>query len=394
MVIKTERLKQLGFDRDFYFQTYIHQGRLWCFVNFSNMFVGTNRYIRAKMEGRPLNERKFSVYGKVGVGFISFDSKLYDLETGKSLKAFDPSYKYLRGFTDRTTEFVVPLSLGVKYKINRCLDIGLEGQYTILKGDKLDALIVDSHMGGRFDKWAQLNAGITYKFGSKQTQKEHLEWVNSLESYMDLTDAKLADMYVVKDVDNDGVIDELDWEPDTEEGAFVDTHGRTLDSDGDGIPDHLDPEPFSTPYYPIDSNGMNIRPDRITPESIRELIRKEVTNQLSGWFMKIVFFDLDKSNIRPSEVPELYQVATYMLKYPEAKMNIKGYTDVRASEQYNMGLSERRSDSVIDYLNKTYGIDKSRFIESHYGESNNLFKNATKEQQHQLNRRVEITVAE
>ena len=62
---------------------------------------------------------------------------------------------------------------------------------------------------------------------------------------MTLTDAKFANLYTVKDADNDGVIDELDWEPDTEEGAMVDTHGRTLDmSDGDGIPDHKDPNLF------------------------------------------------------------------------------------------------------------------------------------------------------
>ena len=109
----------------------------------------------------------------------------------------------------------MPLSLGIKYKINQMFDVGLEAQYTIAYSDKLDAMIINSHRGGRFDKYSYLNANLTYKFGSKDSQKEHLEWVNSLESYMTTTDAKLANLYTVKDADNDGVIDELDWEPET-----------------------------------------------------------------------------------------------------------------------------------------------------------------------------------
>jgi outer membrane protein OmpA-like peptidoglycan-associated protein len=388
---------QLGFNKPFYFKTQFHQPSLNLYINISNMFVGLNRYVRANKENRPLDERKLSVYGKVGVGLIFFDSKLYDLETNQYLPELDGTkYKYLRGYTNKTTEFVLPLAMGLKYKINKMFDVGMEGQFTMLYSDKLDALIATSYRGGRFDKYSYLNANLTYKFGSKETQKEHLEWVNTLESYMTTTDAKLANLYTVKDADNDGVIDELDWEPETEEGAMVDTHGRTLDSDGDGIPDHKDPEPFSSPMLPIE-NGVNVRKDGLTPSminEIKEMISKEVSNQISGWFLRIVFFDLDKSNIRTSEVPELYMVANYMLRYPEVKMEIKGYTDVRASENYNMGLSERRADAVINYLYNTYGISKDRFVETYFGEADNMFKNATKEQQHQLNRRVEIKMAE
>lgn len=389
---------QLGFEDPFYFKTHFHQLTFDMYINISNMFMGMNRVIRAKIEDRPVNERKFSVYGKVGVGFIFFDSKLYDLKTGTALIELDDTkYKYLRGFTNRTTELAVPMALGVKYKISKAFDIGLEGQYTLTNSDKLDALVFNSPKTGRFDKWMYVNANLTYKFGSKKAQKEHLEWVNTLENYMTLTDAKLANMYTVKDSDNDGVIDELDWEPDTEEGAIVDTHGRTLDSDGDGIPDHLDPEPYSSPMLPIDEHGVNIRPDGLTPKMInevKEMIRTEVKNEVSGWFVSLVFFDLDKSNVRTSEIPELYKVAKFMLKHPDAKMNVKGHTDVRASEKYNMGLSERRTDAVINYLSKTYGISKDRFVGEHFGKADNMFKNASSEQQHQLNRRVEITVVQ
>lgn len=391
---------ELGFKKPFYFRSQFHQTTLNVYVNFSNMFVGTNRYIRATQENRPINERKVSVYGKVGIGFLNFDSKLYDWATDIPVYELDPGdfpHPYLRGKTARTTELAIPMSLGLKYKISKSFDIGLEGQYTLVHTDKLDALVINSRKGGRFDKWMYTNLNLTYKFGGKNTQKEHLEWINTQEAYMALTDAKFANLYTVKDADNDGVIDELDWEPDTEEGALVDTHGRTLDSDGDGIPDHKDPEPFSSPMLPIDENGVNVRNDGLSPAmitEIKDLIKSEVKSQVSGWFLSIVFFDLDKSNVRTSEIPELYTVANFMLKYPDVKMEVKGYTDVRASENYNMGLSEKRTDAVINYLVNTYGISRDRFVGTSYGKADNMFKNATKEQQHQLNRRVEIKIAE
>lgn len=384
---------QLGFKNPFYFKTQFHQLSANLYINFSNMFLGMNRVVRANQNDRSINERKFSAYGKVGIGFMFFDSKLYDLKTNRYLREIEPSFGYLRGFTNKTTEFVVPMALGVKYKINKKFDVGIEAEYTLVNSDKLDALVIQSEKSGRFDKWSYISANFTYKFGSRQTQEEHLEWVNTLENYMTLTDAKLANLYTVKDSDNDGVIDELDWEPDTEEGAIVDTHGRTLDSDGDGIPDHLDPEPYSSPMLPVDENGVNIRPDGLTNQMINE-VKELVKTEVSGWFLSIAFFDLDKSNIRTSEIPELYRVAKYMLKYPESKMMIKGYTDVRASEKYNLGLSERRTNAVINYLSDTYGIDRDRFVGSYYGKADNMFINATSEQQHQLNRRVEITVVQ
>jgi outer membrane protein OmpA-like peptidoglycan-associated protein len=53
----------------------------------------------------------------------------------------------------------------------------------------------------------------------------------------------------------------------------------------------------------------------------------------------------------------------------------------------------RRVNAAINYLVNTYGISRDRFVPGFYGEADNLFKNASKEAQHQLNRRVEFTPA-
>jgi outer membrane protein OmpA-like peptidoglycan-associated protein len=392
--------KKLGFSEPVYFKTqYLHQPTINGYINLSNMFVGLNRYIRHKSKNKELNDRPVSVYAKAGLGFVFFKSQVYKVKDGEFYDAnkrdAEPRGKYLVTYTNNVTEVTAPFALGLKIKAGKRFDIGLEGRFNYIHTDKLDAHVSNEYIRGRNDKFVYLNANVNYKFGSKKGQEEHLEWINPLEAYMSVTDAKLANLYTVKDADGDGVIDELDEEPESPEGAMVDTHGKTLDSDKDGIPDHLDPEPFSTPELPI-VDGVNQRPDGLTPQMIKEvkeILGGDKSNKAIGWVLSLVFFDLDKDNIRTSEIPELYQIGTVMQKYPDLKVNVKGFTDIRNTDDYNMNLSDRRVQNVIEYLNEKYGIAKDRFVPGHFGEANNLFPGASTEQQHQLNRRVEVTPA-
>ncbi|MCA9748222.1 MAG: OmpA family protein, partial [Romboutsia sp.] len=365
--------KTLGFDQEVYFKTELfHQGSINTYINWSNLIFGTNRWIKSNIKQKPWKERRVSLYTKMGVGFVRTESNIYN--TADDLPITNS--KYLRGFTNKFTEIIFPMALGLKFKVSKSFDIGLEGQFIFTNSDKLDAFNFSSAGGVQSlakmnrDAYAYMNLNVTYKFGRIGAQKEHIEWVNPLEAYMSVVDEKLKNQYKVKDADGDGVIDELDEEPDTEEGAIVDTHGVTLDSDKDGYPDHKDPEPFSTPLLPIEK-GINVRPDGLTPEQIQE-VKNIVQNYINGpnntsvtvdgWSLSMIFFDLDKYNIRTSEIPELYKVASVMKKFPDLKINVKGYTDVRNTDEYNMTLSENRVKSAIDYLVKTFNIDRNRFV--------------------------------
>lgn len=394
--------KKLGFKEPVHFNTQLHQPTLNVYMNFSNMFFGLNRYIRANIKEKEVKERRVSVYGKVGIGALFFNAQVYKNSDGTPYDTdksdSDPNGKYLVTYSNKATEVTAPFALGMKFKVTKAFDIGLEGRYNYVHTDKLDGHVSNEYIRGRQDKFFYYNVNFTYKFAGKNTQKEHLEWVNPLEAYMNLTDAKLENLYTVKDADKDGVIDELDEEPETPEGTPVDTHGVTLDSDKDGYPDYKDPEPFSSPEIPI-KDGVNVRETgKLTPEMIqqvKDIIKTETKagNNAIGWALTMIFYDLDKDNIRPDAIPELYEVATIMKKYPDLKVNVKGYTDIRNTDEYNMDLSDRRVNSAINYLVNTYGIAKSRFIPGHFGEADNLFKNASSEAQHQLNRRVEFSPA-
>jgi outer membrane protein OmpA-like peptidoglycan-associated protein len=68
---------------------------------------------------------------------------------------------------------------------------------------------------------------------------------------------------------------------------------------------------------------------------------------------------------------------------------IEGHTDNIGSDVYNQKLSERRAQSVIDYLSKQLGVEKERLLSAGYGKSNPIAENETEEGR-QKNRRVQI----
>lgn len=394
---------QLGRTDPMFFNTLIHHPSLSVYVNWSNMFLGLNRVMRAKIKDKPVNERRFSAYSKLGLGMVFFDSELFKVNVPNPKDEIPvDNRKYLNGFTNKSTELTIPVAFGLKWKINKMFDLGIEQQFVFVNSDKLDALVVNTTRG-RNDKFAYTNLNFTYKFGSKKAQKEHLEWINPLEAYMDETNLRLDNLeWAIADDDGDGIINAMDQEADTEEGAIVDSHGRMLDSDGDGCPDHDDPEPYSSPLLPIE-DCANVWDPNLTPEQeaqVLEMITKEIEKFSEssegkglGWALSIVFYDLDKADIRTSEIPELYKVAAMMKKYPDLQVNVKGHTDVRATDDYNQKLSERRTAAAVDYIVNRWGIARDRFIPGSFGESDNLFPNASKESQHWLNRRVEFTPA-
>ena len=108
-----------------------------------------------------------------------------------------------------------------------------------------------------------------------------------------------------------------------------------------------------------------------------------------------IYFDFDKSNIRPDAAKELDKVVQVMNAYPKLTIEAGSHTDSRASDAYNMKLSERRAKSTVDYI-VSKGIDASRIIYKGYGETQlvNKCANGVKcsKEEHQANRRTEFKI--
>jgi len=104
-----------------------------------------------------------------------------------------------------------------------------------------------------------------------------------------------------------------------------------------------------------------------------------------------VNFDLDKSDIRESEIAELQKAVKFIRKYPGAKVRLEGHTCNIGSDEYNQALSERRAEAVKNYLVKEGAAEKSKISAVGYGETRPVAPNDT-EQGRDQNRRVEVLI--
>ena len=111
--------------------------------------------------------------------------------------------------------------------------------------------------------------------------------------------------------------------------------------------------------------------------------------------IKLIYFDLDKSNIRKDAALDLEKILDVMQQYPQIKIDIRSHTDSRQTFKYNESLSDRRAKSTRAWLiNK--GIAPNRLTAKGYGEYQLINKCADgvecTEEEHQLNRRSEFIV--
>ena len=102
-------------------------------------------------------------------------------------------------------------------------------------------------------------------------------------------------------------------------------------------------------------------------------------------------FDFNKSYIRPDFKSELDEVGKFLQNNSTAYVLLVGYTDSIGSEEFNLGLSNRRADSAANYLMANHNINRDRIVVNYYGEANPVASNDTDDGRAR-NRRVEIAV--
>ena len=106
-----------------------------------------------------------------------------------------------------------------------------------------------------------------------------------------------------------------------------------------------------------------------------------------------IYYDLDKADIRPDAAEELDKLVKILKDNPNIRIELSSHTDDRASDAYNLDLSQRRAESAVEYL-ISQGIERDRMVARGYGESQLIIPNATTEEEHQRNRRTEFKVIE
>jgi OOP family OmpA-OmpF porin len=183
------------------------------------------------------------------------------------------------------------------------------------------------------------------------------------------------------DADRDGIADGIDQCPETPRGATVNAQGCPSDADNDGVYDGIDRCANTPREYAVDDDGC---PIPIGEVGQRFLDEKSVAFNIE--------FASGKDDILPQSEADLDRVGEVLSDWPEAKVEVAGFTDSQGAESSNKSLSKRRADAVKKYLTDKYSkIIPGNLTTKGNGESNPVADNNTEEGR-ALNRRVEFTL--
>lgn len=112
--------------------------------------------------------------------------------------------------------------------------------------------------------------------------------------------------------------------------------------------------------------------------------------------ISIIYFDLDKSNIRPDAAEDIQKVIEVMKEYPKMYVDIRSHTDSRETHKYNEGLSDRRAKSTLEFM-VANGIERERLTARGFGETELINECSDgvfcSEEDHQKNRRSEFIIS-
>lgn len=109
------------------------------------------------------------------------------------------------------------------------------------------------------------------------------------------------------------------------------------------------------------------------------------------YVMRNIYFDFDKASLKSASNKELKNLLTLLQNNPSMEIEISGHTDSKGSESYNQILSQRRAQTVVNWL-AANGISKNRLTYKGYGESRPLASNDDEDEGRELNRRTEFKI--
>lgn len=290
--------------------------------------------------------------------------------------------------------------------------LGVSSDAEAAVGNDVDAAV---HIGGGvkvyFNRWVAMRLDLRDVIGSRRGVSEgenhNFEALLGLSLTLGRKRTAPPPEDGPKDTDGDGIMDPDDKcvetpgvpeydgcpIPDTDGDGFLDPDDKCVDVPGiapDGCPDNdtdkdgILNDADSCPEVPETKNGFEDEdgcPDEL-PEEI-----KAFSGVIEG-----IYFDTNKDTIKSKSRKKLNEAADVLTKFQEIRLEISGHTDSQGSHDYNMDLSQRRAESVRNYL-VGKGIDESRFTVKGMGPDAPRDTNDTKDGRAK-NRRIEFRVLE
>lgn len=421
---------------DLYFEGSSFGGELNLIVNLS----GFSRNPYAK------ESRKFNYATYFGLGYHSYQSELFSYS---DLNGVGFSYTATEKLNKKALYYTA--GIGVRYFLNRRVDIELRQNFNFNTKDDLDAAITNKE---KIESFFVTQLGAVIKLYKKEHQ--NIVWDDKIVKIKEKKDEDFDGDGVVdrfdidnstplgarvyangvavdsdkdgiidfydkcrltfgieenngcpidkeKDTDTDGVPDYLDKEKDTPKGAKVDFVGVAIDTDKDGIIDLYDKCPNlkgenELEGCPKDTDNDGIYDiNDLCPNIPGNIENKGCPNTMSEndniellKLAKSIYFENGESFLRESSKRELEKVSEIMKNNASLKFIIEGHTDSGGNEDYNLQLSQRRADAVKSYLVRLK-VKPNRLKSIGFGFSKPKYTN-TSASGRQLNRRVEIKV--
>ena len=395
----------------------------------------------------PKHNHNLSVYAALGLGLIRYTPMVYTdgghiVQTGIYSQYSQPLVEM---DYQPTTDLLIPLGIGVKYRPAKNYSIICEYSFRTTNSDKLDGFY---KLLSAEDNYSFFCVGLNYHLG-KQTK--YLEWENPLQTiYNDISNLKNKIELLSIDTDKDGVSDINDREPNTPPGIKVYGDGTTVKTEpfldkkskeesgvllNEKINSSSEIKTFENVNKP-DSNiniSVGVPVNRVenninTSNSINvpgTAIEKDVvldseklhsekaedvinpTPEVSPHGMLVndtlnkpkpdstyifenynnlpsIYFNSGESKITPQHYKTLDYIALVMKNHADINFNIIGVCDNIGSLQFNIELSKLRAESVKRVLEKKYNINPGRLTTNTIG-SYELNKISN-----QSNRRVDI----
>ena len=206
---------------------------------------------------------------------------------------------------------------------------------------------------------------------------------------------------VVSDSDGDGVADGSDKCPNSPAGAKVDARGCEPDSDHDGVADSSDKCPGTPSTAAVDAQGCELdsdgdgvvdSQDRCLNTPTGTAVDARGCKLQETIVLKGVTFATASAELIGDSRQVLDGVVATLRRNPELKLEVAGYTDNTGNHNYNVRLSQKRAESVRNYL-VAQGIAADRLTAKGYGPADPVADNDS-EAGRAANRRVALHIIE
>lgn len=341
------------------------------------------------------NSTRWHMAGYFGMGYHQYNSALYEQNSnGTRTTLVDFGFNPARNSANEASSIFLSAQFGIKYRLSKKVDIELRPSWYFNYEDHLDAAISNKQ---DWETFFVNHLGLTIKLGKK---KGYTIWGDENKDNDNIIP------FAIIDTDKDGVMDQLDIEPNTPEGVKVYGNGEAVDADEDGFPDYKDecplqPGQIGNKGCPVlkdsDNDGLfdheDLCPTEAGPKENKGCSKFKENKQITilkyiNELAANVYFDTGEWTLKEDSKRVLDKIVSYIEQVPELKFKIEGHTDNRSRKQFNLLLSQKRADAVRKYLLKR-GIESERLTFKGYGEIRPKYSNETAEGR-ELNRRVEI----